>query len=137
MFILPDWRILCFLATVSRSPRELEEERRLFYVAVTRAGKMATLSYALNRYKWGNLERSNPSRFFVKLIRNSSITLRQAGNRSGHNQERKSNLIHSGKSLSAILLPAGIKNLLVAKILHLYKPMTRFPRVLRGGYRPA
>ncbi len=49
------------------SPRELEEERRLFYVAVTRAEKMATLSYALNRYKWGNLERSNPSRFLREI----------------------------------------------------------------------
>ena len=49
------------------SPRELEEERRLFYVAITRAEKMATLSYALNRYKWGNLERSNPSRFLKEI----------------------------------------------------------------------
>ena len=49
------------------NPKELEEERRLFYVAVTRAGKMATLSYALNRYKWGNLERSGPSRFLREL----------------------------------------------------------------------
>lgn len=51
----------------SVNPRELEEERRLFYVAVTRAEKMATLSYALNRYKWGNLERSSPSRFLMEL----------------------------------------------------------------------
>ena len=49
------------------NPKELEEERRLFYVALTRAGKMATLSYALNRYKWGNLERSGPSRFFKEM----------------------------------------------------------------------
>jgi DNA helicase-2/ATP-dependent DNA helicase PcrA len=49
------------------NPRELEEERRLFYVAVTRAEKLATLSYALNRYKWGNLERSNPSRFLKEI----------------------------------------------------------------------
>ena len=47
--------------------RELEEERRLFYVALTRAQKQATLSYALNRYKWGNLERSNPSRFLREI----------------------------------------------------------------------
>ena len=47
----------------SGSPKELEEERRLFYVAVTRAEKQVTLSYALNRYKWGKLERTNPSRF--------------------------------------------------------------------------
>jgi DNA helicase-2/ATP-dependent DNA helicase PcrA len=49
------------------SARELEEERRLFYVALTRAEKQATLSYALNRYKWGNLEKSNPSRFIREV----------------------------------------------------------------------
>ncbi|MCX6301318.1 MAG: UvrD-helicase domain-containing protein [Bacteroidia bacterium] len=49
------------------SSKELEEERRLFYVAITRAEKLATLSYALNRYKWGNLERSNPSRFLREI----------------------------------------------------------------------
>jgi DNA helicase-2/ATP-dependent DNA helicase PcrA len=51
----------------SGSVRELEEERRLFYVAVTRAKKQATLSYALNRYKWGNLERCSPSRFLREI----------------------------------------------------------------------
>jgi DNA helicase-2/ATP-dependent DNA helicase PcrA len=51
----------------SGSARELEEERRLFYVAVTRAEKEVTLSYALNRYKWGNLERSNASRFLNEI----------------------------------------------------------------------
>jgi DNA helicase II / ATP-dependent DNA helicase PcrA len=51
----------------SGNVRELEEERRLFYVAVTRAEKLATLSYALNRYKWGNLERCNPSRFLREI----------------------------------------------------------------------
>jgi DNA helicase-2/ATP-dependent DNA helicase PcrA len=49
------------------SSKELEEERRLFYVALTRAKKQATFSYALNRYKWGNLERSNPSRFLREV----------------------------------------------------------------------
>ncbi|HKK40776.1 MAG TPA: 3'-5' exonuclease, partial [Bacteroidales bacterium] len=51
----------------SGNVRELEEERRLFYVAVTRAEKQATLSYALNRYKWGNLERCSPSRFLKEI----------------------------------------------------------------------
>jgi len=51
----------------SGSARELEEERRLFYVAVTRAEKQASLSYALNRYKWGNLERCSPSRFLKEI----------------------------------------------------------------------
>ncbi len=51
----------------SGSSKELEEERRLFYVALTRTEKQATLSYALNRYKWGNLERCNPSRFLREI----------------------------------------------------------------------
>ena len=51
----------------SGNPRELEEERRLFYVALTRAKNMATLTYALNRYKWGNLEHSKPSRFLNEI----------------------------------------------------------------------
>ena len=49
------------------NPRDLEEERRLFYVAITRAEKELTISYALNRYKWGNLERGEPSRFLKEL----------------------------------------------------------------------
>lgn len=51
----------------ANNPKELEEERRLFYVAVTRAEKQVTLSYALNRYKWGNLERCSPSRFLKEI----------------------------------------------------------------------
>src|SRR5690606_31607648 len=41
------------LSLNSRS--DLEEERRLFYVAVTRAEKKLTLSYATSRYRWGTL----------------------------------------------------------------------------------
>lgn len=46
---------------------ELEEERRLFYVAITRAEKMLTLSYANSRFKWGNLISNDPSRFIEEL----------------------------------------------------------------------
>lgn len=49
------------------NPRELEEERRLFYVALTRACRRVTLSYALNRYRWGSLESSTPSRFIGEI----------------------------------------------------------------------
>ena len=45
----------------------LEEERRLFYVALTRAKREATLSYAEMRYKWGNMEFSRPSRFLGEI----------------------------------------------------------------------
>lgn len=46
---------------------ELEEERRLFYVAVTRAEVKLTLSYAESRYRWGNLTISEPSRFIEEI----------------------------------------------------------------------
>ncbi len=73
----------------SANPRELEEERRLFYVALTRAEKLATLTYALNRYKWGNLERSKPSRF-LREIDQSFLEYPQTGGKAfrGSDQER-------------------------------------------------
>lgn len=46
---------------------ELEEERRLFYVALTRAEKLATLSYATSRYRYGNIITSEPSRFIEEI----------------------------------------------------------------------
>ncbi len=46
---------------------ELEEERRLFYVALTRAEKMVTLSYSTSRYRWGNLISCEPSRFIEEV----------------------------------------------------------------------
>jgi DNA helicase-2/ATP-dependent DNA helicase PcrA len=46
---------------------DLEEERRLFYVAVTRGMESVTLSYAENRYKWGDLIPSEPSRFIEEI----------------------------------------------------------------------
>lgn len=45
------------------SRAELEEERRLFYVAITRAQKKLFLSYALTRYRYGRLKNCEPSRF--------------------------------------------------------------------------
>jgi DNA helicase-2/ATP-dependent DNA helicase PcrA len=49
------------------SRTELEEERRLFYVAVTRAKETCTLSYATSRFQWGNLITSEPSRFIDEI----------------------------------------------------------------------
>ncbi len=45
------------------SYKELEEERRLFYVAITRAEEHCYLSFAKNRFKYGKMEFSSPSRF--------------------------------------------------------------------------
>jgi len=46
---------------------DLEEERRLFYVAITRGMESVTLSYAENRYRWGDLIPCEPSRFIEEI----------------------------------------------------------------------
>ena len=57
-----------FPSAMSMSTRsELEEERRLFYVALTRAEKQAYLTYAQSRYRWGKLTDSEPSRFIDEI----------------------------------------------------------------------
>ena len=49
------------------SRADLEEERRLFYVAITRAENHLFLSYALNRYRYGRLKNCEPSRFLSDI----------------------------------------------------------------------
>jgi DNA helicase-2/ATP-dependent DNA helicase PcrA len=57
-----------FPSGMSMSTRaELEEERRLFYVALTRAEKHAYLTYTLSRYRWGKLIDAEPSRFIEEI----------------------------------------------------------------------
>jgi len=47
--------------------QELEEERRLFYVALTRAEKFAQLTYSVSRFRWGKIVDSEPSRFLEEI----------------------------------------------------------------------
>ena len=57
-----------FPSAMSMNTRaELEEERRLFYVALTRAEERAFLSYTLSRYRWGKLIDAEPSRFIEEI----------------------------------------------------------------------
>ena len=49
------------------SPRELEEERRLFYVALTRAERQVILTFAKSRFRNGKMEFSSPSRFIKEI----------------------------------------------------------------------
>lgn len=57
-----------FPSAMSMSTRtELEEERRLFYVALTRAEHQAYLTYAQSRYRWGKLTDCEPSRFIEEI----------------------------------------------------------------------
>lgn len=54
-----------FMSVSSRA--DLEEERRLFYVALTRAEKKVTLTYAESRYRWGQLTMAEKSRFIDEI----------------------------------------------------------------------
>jgi DNA helicase-2/ATP-dependent DNA helicase PcrA len=57
-----------FPSFMSSSTREeLEEERRLFYVALTRAEKQVYFSYAISRFQWGKITDSEPSRFLSEI----------------------------------------------------------------------
>lgn len=57
-----------FPSFMSSSTREdLEEERRLFYVALTRAEKQAFFSYAVQRFQWGKITDAEPSRFLSEV----------------------------------------------------------------------
>jgi len=88
------------------SRAELEEERRLFYVAITRARKKLFLCYAITRYRFGRLKNCDPSRFleeidpsFIKLNRKFSFTQPLTNNNS--NIDRKSynkNFVNSVRS---------------------------------------
>ena len=64
------------------SRQDLEEERRLFYVAITRAMKKLTLSYALTRYRFGRLKNCEPSRFLEDIDPSYVMVNKNMGSRS-------------------------------------------------------
>lgn len=67
-----------FPSIMSMNSREdLEEERRLFYVAITRSKRFLTLSYALTRYKFGQLNYCDPSRFIDEIGEENRIVFGQ------------------------------------------------------------
>lgn len=56
-----------FPSAIVSTLRELEEERRLLYVAITRAEKLCVLTSAKNRFRYGKMEFGNPSRFIKEI----------------------------------------------------------------------
>ena len=88
------------------SRTELEEERRLFYVAITRAEKSLTLSYATTRYKWGSLTNSEPSRFIEeideKYLDNQFATLPKSSPKEGAFKMKFSSPSPSPKNLKKV-----------------------------------
>ncbi|WP_321517221.1 UvrD-helicase domain-containing protein [uncultured Bacteroides sp.] len=71
------------------SPRAMEEERRLFYVAITRAEDHCFLSFAKTRFKYGKMEFANPSRF-LRDIDSSFLKLPQESVSGRHIDESPS-----------------------------------------------
>lgn len=63
------------------TPDQVDEERRLFYVAITRAEQYLSLSYANSRYQYGQMRFNDPSRFIEELPDSSidSITINRGG----------------------------------------------------------
>lgn len=80
---------------------ELEEERRLFYVAVTRAKKRLWLTYANTRYRFGNLTQNDPSRFIDELPE-ERLDRAFAGGNMRNNQTNNWNSFNNG--------PTGYRN---------------------------
>lgn len=71
-----------------------EEERRLFYVALTRAEENAYLSFAKQRYRWGKLDFCNPSRFIAEM--NPSYLDLPEENGAGYQRESATNGGYAG-----------------------------------------
>ena len=81
-------------ALSSTTRTDLEEERRLFYVALTRAKRQVTITYAKNRYRWGKLNDCEPSRF-INEIHKDYI-------RFNYNSNQKTNLLKSAKAANKL-----------------------------------
>ena len=81
-------------ALSSTTRTDLEEERRLFYVALTRAKRQVTITYAKNRYRWGKLNDCEPSRF-INEIHKDYIHF-------NYNSNQKINLLKSGKAANKL-----------------------------------
>ena len=69
--------------------REIEEERRLFYVALTRAKEYCYISYARFRFSYGNVTESDPSRF-VKELDSSCVHFNDRKSKGCYGQPRRS-----------------------------------------------
>jgi DNA helicase-2/ATP-dependent DNA helicase PcrA len=87
-------------------PQELEEERRLCYVGVTRAKERLYLSYAWCRSLWGEAQYNQPSRFIAEipdhLVRTSSATRRQHHSREEMRARLVETAIHRGQAASPV-----------------------------------
>ena len=69
------------------NPREIEEERRLFYVAITRAKIHCFITYAKSRFRFGKMEYANPSRFLHDI--DDAFVVYHTSQRFGRNRSNE------------------------------------------------
>ena len=128
-----------------QSRADLEEERRLFYVALTRAKRTCALSYALTRYKWGQLIQAEPSRFIEEINSDCLImpSAQQAkptpfaGGASFEAQRKNWQSMGSGSPSAAFDRMAAKKNATGAPAARPFKKKPAQPPVSSSGKRMA
>lgn len=105
------------------SNKDLEEERRLFYVAVTRAQKKLTVSFARMRYKWGQLTPASPSRF-IKEIDSRYLDYGIGGESMFQASDHPFSMKRHPNSLTKIAEEKNLKKLSSFRFGNLGKPKT-------------
>ena len=99
LFLLAGLEETLFPNAMSINTREeLEEERRLFYVAITRAKQRLWLTYANTRYRFGNLTQNDPSRFIDELPE-ERLDRAFAGGNMRNNQSNQWNSFDKAKTV--------------------------------------
>lgn len=120
-----------FPGTLSVTSREdLEEERRLFYVAVTRAEQKLTITHAATRYKYGNLEYCEPSRFLEELPQNLLNYVGYNTNKWNDDRQQFEKKFESATSVTKVKAPVQHDNY-VHQISTDFTPA--FPEELQSG----
>lgn len=94
-------------AMSSNTREELEEERRLFYVAITRAMEYLTLTYATMRYRFGNLQYNDESRF-IEEVGSGNIYLM---GRKSVNEAQKTPPIPQNPIPPLVTMPQNLKKM--------------------------
>jgi len=119
-----------------QSRADLEEERRLFYVAVTRAEKKLVMSYAETRYQWGRLKPCEPSRFLDEI---DTKYLQFAKNNRGNSEDSKR--LPQGfvrmSNKEQKMPDFGTSNAPTPTNILIQRPAVLRPAVMESAYKPS